>query len=119
MTVLFFNYPKCSTCVKARKWLEENKIDFTSRHIVEEKPTAEELKAFIKLSNLPLKKFFNTSGIFYRQLNLKDKIPTMTEDEAINLLSSNGMLVKRPLIVCDKGILIGFKVDEWKNFFEK
>ncbi|NME36393.1 MULTISPECIES: arsenate reductase family protein [Fusobacterium] len=119
MSILFFNYPKCSTCVKAKKWLEENEINFVSRHIVEERPTIDELKSFIKSSNLPFKKFFNTSGILYRELDLKNKIPTMNEEEAITLLASNGMLVKRPLIVCDKGILIGFKVEEWKKFFNK
>ena len=93
MSVLFINYPKCSTCVNARKWLEENKIEFESRHIVENNPTKEELKKFIALSGLPAKKFFNTSGILYSELNLKEKLATATEEKMVEILSSNGMLV--------------------------
>jgi arsenate reductase len=118
MSVLFINYPKCSTCVNARKWLEENKIDFESRHIVENNPTKEELKKFISLSGLPAKKFFNTSGILYREMNLKERLITATEDEMIEILSSNGMLVKRPLVITDKGVLIGFKKEKWEEFFK-
>lgn len=118
MSVLFINYPKCSTCVNARKWLEENKIEFKSRHIVENNPTKEELKKFIALSGLPVKKFFNTSGILYREMNLKEKLATATEEEMVEILSSNGMLVKRPLVVTDKGVLIGFKKDKWEEFFK-
>ncbi len=118
MSVLFINYPKCSTCVNARKWLEENKIDFESRHIVENNPTKEELKKFISLSELPAKKFFNTSGILYREMNLKERLTTATEDEMIEILSSNGMLVKRPLVITDKGVLIGFKKEKWEEFFK-
>lgn len=119
MAVLFLNYPKCTTCIKARKWLEENNIDFISRHIVENNPNTEELKNFIKLSGLPTKKFFNTSGILYREMNLKDKLVTMSDDEMINLLSTNGMLVKRPLIIGENGVLVGFKAESWSEFFKK
>lgn len=119
MSILFLNYPKCTTCIKARKWLEENNIEFTSRHIVEENPTAEELKTFIKLSGLPTKKFFNTSGILYREMNLKDKLATMSDDEMVNLLATNGMLVKRPLVVGENGVLVGFKAETWSEFFGK
>lgn len=119
MSILFLNYPKCTTCIKARKWLEENNIEFTSRHIVEENPTAEELKTFIKLSGLPTKKFFNTSGMLYREMNLKDKLATMSDDEMVNLLATNGMLVKRPLVAGENGVLVGFKVKTWSEFFGK
>ena len=119
MPILFLNYPKCTTCIKARKWLEENNIEFTSRHIVEENPTAEELKTFIKLSGLPTKKFFNTSGMLYREMNLKDKLATMSDDEMVNLLATNGMLVKRPLVVGENGVLVGFKAETWSEFFSK
>ncbi|WP_177161418.1 arsenate reductase family protein [uncultured Fusobacterium sp.] len=119
MSILFLNYPKCTTCIKARKWLEENNIEFTSRHIVEENPTAEELKTFIKLSGLPTKKFFNTSGMLYREMNLKDKLATMSDDEMVNLLATNGMLVKRPLVVGENGVLVGFKAETWSEFFGK
>lgn len=119
MSILFLNYPKCTTCIKARKWLEENNIEFTSRHIVEENPTAEELKTFIKLSGLPTKKFFNTSGMLYREMNLKDKLATMSDDEMVNLLATNGMLVKRPLVVGKNGVLVGFKAETWSEFFSK
>lgn len=119
MSVLFINYPKCSTCINARKWLEENKIEFTSRHIVEKNPTVEELKEYIKLSGLPVKKFFNTSGILYREMNLKEKVATESDEELIKILATNGMLVKRPLVVTEKGVLLGFKADKWKEFFDK
>lgn len=119
MSILFLNYPKCTTCIKARKWLEENNIEFTSRHIVEENPNVEELKTFIKLSGLPTKKFFNTSGMLYREMNLKDKLTTMSDDEMINLLATNGMLVKRPLVVGENGVLVGFKAETWSEFFGK
>ena len=118
MSVLFINYPKCSTCINARKWLEEHKIDFTSRHIVEDNPKKEELKKYVALSGLPVKKFFNTSGILYRQMNLKEKLAKASEDEMLDILSSNGMLVKRPLVIADKGVLIGFKKDQWEEFFK-
>ena len=119
MSVLFINYPKCSTCINARKWLEENNIKFTSRHIVEDNPKEEELKKYIKLSGLPVKKFFNTSGMLYREMNLKEKTASATDDEMIKILATNGLLVKRPLVVTDDGVLIGFKADKWKEFFNK
>lgn len=118
MSILFINYPKCSTCVNARKWLEENNLEFTNRHIVEDNPTKEELKKYVKLSGLPIKKFFNTSGILYREMNLKEKLTTATEDEMLEILSSNGMLIKRPLVITEKGVLIGFKKDKWEEFFK-
>lgn len=119
MSVLFINYPKCSTCINARKWLEEHNIEFTSRHIVENNPTAEELKKFVELSGLPVKKFFNTSGILYREMNLKEKVATESDEELIKILATNGMLVKRPLVVTDNGVLLGFKADKWAEFFKK
>ena len=113
MSVLFLEYPKCTTCKKAKAWLESNGVAFDDRHIVEKNPTAAELKAWWQMSGLPLKKFFNTSGLLYKELKLKDKIPTMTEEEQIELLSTNGMLVKRPLIIGDDFVLVGFKEAEW------
>lgn len=118
MSVLFINYPKCTTCIKARKWLEEHHIDFTSRHIVEDNPKKDELKKIVALSGLSPRKFFNTSGILYREMNLKSKLETASEDEMLDILASNGMLVKRPLVVSDKGVLIGFKEDKWEEFFK-
>ena len=111
----FICYPKCSTCQKARKWLEENHLEFTERHIVEENPSYEELKEWYAESGLPLKKFFNTSGILYKEMQLKDKLPTMSEEEQLKLLATNGMLVKRPLIVNGNIILTGFKEAEWEK----
>lgn len=115
MKYLFVNYPKCSTCVKAKKWLEENGVDFESRHIVENNPTKEELKKWITLSGQPIKKFFNTSGILYREMNLKEKVAQNNEDELLDILSTNGMLVKRPLLIGNNKILIGFKEKEWEE----
>lgn len=115
MKYLFLEYPKCSTCKKAKKWLDENNIKYEDRHIVEQNPTSEELKRWISSSGLPLKKFFNTSGILYREMNLKDKLPTMTEEDQLELLSTNGMLVKRPLIIGEKIVLVGFKAEEWEQ----
>lgn len=112
--ILFIEYPKCSTCKKAKKWLVENNIEFTSRHIVEENPTKDELKTWYEKSGMPLKKFFNTSGILYKEYKLKDKLQVMTEDEQLELLSTNGMLVKRPVIVSDKIILTGFSEKNWE-----
>ena len=106
-------YPKCSTCQKARKWLQEHNIEFTERHIAEENPSFEELQAWYKKSGLPLKKFFNTSGMIYKEMQLKDKLLDMSEEEQLRLLATNGMLVKRPLIVGDDVILTGFKEKEW------
>ncbi len=111
----FICYPKCSTCQKARKWLEANHLEFTERHIVEENPSYEELKKWYAESGLPLKKFFNTSGMLYKEMQLKDKLPAMSEEEQLKLLATNGMLVKRPLIVNGNMILIGFKEAEWEK----
>ena len=111
----FICYPKCSTCQKARKWLEANHLEFTERHIVEENPSYEELKEWYAESGLPLKKFFNTSGMLYKEMRLKDKLPTMSEEEQLKLLATNGMLVKRPLIVNGNMILTGFKEAEWEK----
>lgn len=111
----FICYPKCSTCQKARKWLETNHLEFTERHIVEENPSYEELKEWYAESGLLLKKFFNTSGMLYKEMRLKDKLPTMSEEEQLKLLATNGMLVKRPLIVNGNIILTGFKEAEWEK----
>lgn len=111
--MLFLEYPKCSTCKKAKNWLESNGVEFEDRHIVENNPTAEELKAWYEKSGFPLKKFFNTSGLKYKELGLKDKLPDMTEEEQINLLATDGMLVKRPLVIGDDFVLIGFKEAQW------
>lgn len=113
--MLFLCYPKCTTCQKAKKWLDENKIEYTERHIVEKNPTYEELKAWYEKSGLPLKKFFNTSGLLYKEMQLKDKIPTMSEEEQLKLLATNGMLVKRPLLVMEDTVLVGFKEVEWSE----
>jgi len=111
--MLFVEYPKCTTCQKARKWLEAHKIAFQSRHIKDENPTAEELKTWHGRSGLPLKRFFNTSGMLYKELGLKDKLPEMNEEEQIALLASDGMLVKRPILVGDGFVLVGFRESEW------
>lgn len=115
MSVLFLEYPKCSTCKKAKAWLEQAGIAFDDRHIVEQNPTAAELEAWHKKSGLPLKRFFNTSGLVYKDLGLKDKLPEMSEQEQYDLLASNGMLVKRPLIVGEDFVLVGFKEAEWER----
>ncbi len=111
----FICYPKCSTCQKAKKWLEANHLEFTERHIAEDNPSYEELKKWYAESGLPLKKFFNTSGMLYKEMQLKDKLPTMREEEQLKLLATNGMLVKRPLIVNGNMILTGFKEAEWEK----
>lgn len=111
--MLFLEYPKCSTCKKAKNWLESNGVEFEDRHIVENNPTADELKAWYEKSGFPLKKFFNTSGLKYKELGLKDKLPDMTEEEQINLLATDGMLVKRTLVIGDDFVLIGFKEAQW------
>ena len=113
--MLVLVYRKCSTCMKALKWLEEKQIVFEERPIKEENPTYEELKAWHQMSGLPLKKFFNTSGLIYKELGLKDKLPTMSEDEQLQLLATNGMLVKRPLVVGEDFVLTGFKEKEWEE----
>ncbi|GAE89785.1 arsenate reductase family protein [Acetivibrio straminisolvens] len=112
--MIFVCYPKCTTCQKAKKWLKANGIDFEERNIKENNPTIEELKDWHKKSSLPLKKFFNTSGLLYKELKLKDKLPTMSEEEQYNLLASDGMLVKRPLLIGDDFVLAGFKENDWK-----
>ena len=113
--MLFIEYPKCSTCQKAKKWLEEHNITYTDRHIVENNPTYEELKEWQSRGGLPLKKFFNTSGLLYKNMQLKDKLPDMTEEEQLRLLATDGMLVKRPLIVDGDLVLTGFREAEWKE----
>ena len=115
MSKVFINYPKCSTCKKAEKFLKENNIEFINRNIVEENPSAEELALWIERSGLEPKKFFNTSGVLYREMNLKDKIKTMSKEEMIEILSTNGMLVKRPLLVMDDKVLVGFKEENYKE----
>ena len=112
--MLFVQYPKCSTCKKAAKWLTDHSVAFEERHIVEDNPTAEELRTWHERSGLPLRRFFNTSGMLYRDMQLKDKLPTMSEDEMYELLASNGMLVKRPLVVLDDTVLVGFREKEWE-----
>ncbi len=113
--MLLFQYPKCTTCKKTVKWLEDNGIEYTSRHIKDENPTYNELKEIYTASGLPLKKLFNTSGMLYRSLGLKDKLSTMTEEEMLQLLASDGMLVKRPILITDSKVLIGFKEEVWKE----
>ena len=113
--MLFIWYPKCSTCQKAKKWLDSQEIEYTERHIVEENPTYEELEEWHQKSGLSLKKFFNTSGMLYKEMKLKDKLPEMSEDEQLKLLATNGMLVKRPLLLDEDKVLVGFKEKEWEN----
>ena len=115
MRMLFLEYPKCSTCQKAKKWLDEHQISYEDRHIVENNPTFEELKDWYERSGLPLKKFFNTSGMLYKEMKLKDKLSEMSEEEQLKLLATNGMLVKRPLIVDGDRVLTGFKMAEWET----
>lgn len=113
--MLFIEYPKCSTCQKAKKWLVEHNVEFEDRHIVEQNPTQAELAAWIARSGLELKKFFNTSGMKYKELGLKDRLPSMSEEEQIALLASDGMLIKRPLLIMEDKILVGFKPAEWET----
>lgn len=113
MAYLFLSYPKCSTCKKAKAWLDEHKIGYEERHIVEQNPSAEELAAWLEKSDVPLKKLFNTSGMLYREMGLKDRLPDMPKERQIALLASNGMLVKRPLIVGERVVLAGFKEEAW------
>lgn len=115
MKNIFIEYPKCSTCIKAKKWLNENGVEFEDRNIVTETPTQEELKEWIKMSKKDIKKWFNTSGLKYKELDLKNKLINMSEKEKITLLASDGMLIKRPLFLSEKGILIGFQQDEWQK----
>ena len=113
--LLILEYPKCTTCKRALKWLEENNLIFESRHIVEKNPAKDELKEWWEKSGLPLKRFFNTSGLKYKELNLKEKLMNMSEDEQLELLATDGMLVKRPLVIGKDFVLIGFKEIEWKD----
>ena len=113
--MLFLEYPPCSTCKKAKAWLDQHNVPYSPRHIKEQNPTYEELKAWQQASGLPMKKFFNTSGLAYRALELKDKLPTMSDEEQLQLLANDGMLVKRPLVVTDNGtVLTGFREKEWE-----
>lgn len=115
MSYTFITYPKCSTCQKAKKFLDENEIKYIEKHIVTETPSYEELKQIIEQSGLPVSKFFNTSGMLYRSMNLKEELKNCTDDEKIRLLSSNGMLIKRPLLVMKNKVLVGFKKEEWQE----
>lgn len=116
--MLFLQYPPCSTCQKAKKWLDDNGIAYETRHIKEQNPTYEELKDWHARSGLPLKRFFNTSGLLYKSLELKQKLPTMTQEEQLRLLATDGMLVKRPIVLKDGLVLVGFKEAEWQKLKE-
>ena len=113
--MLFVCYPKCTTCQRAKKFLDDRGVSYTERHIKENNPTAEELLGWWQASGLPLKKFFNTSGNVYKELKLKDRLKELSEEEQLNLLAGNGMLIKRPLLICEKGIAVGFKEEKYKN----
>ena len=113
--LIFIEYPKCTTCKKAKAWLDEAGIEYTDRNIKDENPTIDELREWYAKSGLPLKRFFNTSGMLYKQMSLKDKLPKMSEEEQLELLSTDGMLVKRPIIINDDTILVGFRQDEWEQ----
>lgn len=115
MNKLFLQYPKCTTCKKAKKFLQENNVVFNDRDITIDNPTVEELEKWIALSGLEIKKFFNTSGVLYREMNLKDKIKDMSSEEMIKLLATDGKLVKRPLLICEDKVLVGFKEDQYKE----
>ncbi len=114
-SVLFIEYPKCTTCRKAKKWLEDHGVSFTDRDIREDNPSADELKQWHQRSGLPLKRFFNTSGMLYREMGLKDKLGSMSEEEQLELLASDGMLVKRPLLITGEKVLAGFREKEWEE----
>lgn len=111
----FICYPKCTTCKKAQSWLDSRGIEYTLRNIKEENPAYEELKEWHEKSGLPLKRFFNTSGLLYRSMNLKDRLADMTDEEKLRLLAEDGMLVKRPLLICEDRVLVGFKESEWEE----
>lgn len=113
--IKFICYPKCTTCQKAMKWLDDNKIEYKLRNIKEDNPSFEEMTVWYKMSGLPLKKFFNTSGLLYKSMELKDKLPTMSEEEQLKLLATDGMLVKRPLVIGEEFVLVGFKESEWEG----
>lgn len=115
MNIVFIEYPKCTTCKKAKKFLKENNIEFSDRHIVEENPTKEEIITWMDMSNLEVKKFFNTSGVLYREMNLKDKVKDITKEEAAEILSTNGMLLKRPILIKGNNIVLGFKEENYKE----
>ena len=117
--MLFLEYPPCTTCKKAKKWLQDNGLEFTARHIKEENPSAEELELWLERSGLELKKFFNTSGLVYKNLGLKDKLPAMSREEQLQLLASDGMLVKRPILVTGDTVLVGFKEKDWEKLLQK
>ena len=117
--MLFLEYPPCTTCKKAKKWLQDNGLEFTARHNKEANPTAEEIDAWQQKSGLELKKFFNTSGMIYRDLGLKDKLPGMSRQEQLELLASDGMLVKRPILVTEETVLVGFKEAQWEKLLQK
>ena len=116
--MLFIQYPPCSTCQKAKKWLDEHGLSYTDRHIKEQNPSYEELKKWYEMSGLPLKRFFNTSGLLYKSMNLKDRLPTMSEEEQLHLLATDGMLVKRPIIVDGDTVLTGFREAEWTELLK-
>lgn len=113
--IKFICYPKCTTCQKAKKWIDDNNVEYSLRDIKIENPSIDELCNWHKVSGLPLKKFFNTSGLLYKSMELKDKLPNMSEEEQLNLLATDGMLVKRPLVIGRDFVLVGFKEDEWKE----
>ncbi|VYU17453.1 Spx/MgsR family RNA polymerase-binding regulatory protein [Clostridium tertium] len=119
MSVLFVEYPRCTTCRRAKKFLEENNVEFIDRHMVEENPSKEELKTWLDKSGLKINKFFNTSGVLYREMQLKDKVKTLSEDELLDILATNGMLVKRPILVKGDTVLVGFKEEEWIENLKK
>ncbi|MBQ1274025.1 MAG: arsenate reductase family protein [Cellulosilyticum sp.] len=119
MKALFIEYPKCTTCKKALKYLKENNVEVEDRHIVEDVPTEAELKSWIEKSGLEFKKFFNTSGQVYKEMGLKDKVKDMSEDEAIQLLASNGMLIKRPILVTDQAVCVGFKEAQYEELLKR
>ena len=114
--IIFVNYPKCSTCQKAKKFLEDNNVEFENRNIITDTPTIKELKEWIQNNEYPINKFFNTSGIMYRSMNLKENLKSCTDDEKLKILSSDGMLIKRPILVVDSKVLLGFKEENWKEF---
>lgn len=117
--ILFVEYPKCTTCQKAKKWLDSNGVEYVDRHIKEDNPKIDELKKWHEKSGLDVRKFFNTSGLLYKSMNLKDKLPSMTDDEKFELLSSDGMLVKRPIVIGENFVLVGFKEAEWNEYLTK
>ena len=116
--IKFICYPKCTTCQKAKKWLDDNKIEYELRNIKEDNPSLEELTDWYKMSGLPLKKFFNTSGLLYKSMELKDKLSTMSEEEQLKLLATDGMLVKRPIVIGEDFVLVGFKESEWSEMIK-